>query len=62
MKKLIIIIIILLLLGAVYYVLTVKPCAYLQTGYKNTETGKCENFSTCGNIPSKYINDSSCKN
>jgi hypothetical protein len=39
------------------------PCAYLQTGYKNTETGKCENFDTCyGNIPSKYIKDLSCGN
>ena len=38
----------------------IKPCAYLQRGYKNIETGKCENFSTCGYIPTNYIKDPSC--
>jgi len=57
-----VIVIVVLLLAAVFYVLFAQsgPCAYLQKGYRNIETGKCENFSTCGNIPSKYIFDSNC--
>ena len=58
----IILVIVIFILAAVLYVLfaQVGPCAYLQKGYKNIETCKCENFSTCGNIPSKYVYDSNC--
>lgn len=64
-KWIIVILIIIFLLYLIYilnFSKNLAPCAYLQRGYKNTETGKCENFSTCGNIPTKYTKDLSCEN
>lgn len=60
MIPLIITVVVLLVVGGVYFLLlNTKPCAMLYVGYRNTETGKCENFGGCS-VPKKYIYDQSC--
>lgn len=58
---LIIAIVAIIAIGGEYYIMKSKgPCAYLHTGYRNTETGLCEDFGSCDRIPVKYVKDVNC--
>lgn len=59
---LIIAIVAILAIGGGYFMFSknIKPCSKINVGFRNTETGLCQNFSSCGDIPKKFVSDSSC--
>ena len=65
MKKLKVVIItisVILLIGLLRTCLSDNTCSLIYSGYRNTETGECQTFSSCERkgIPEKYVFDEEC--